>query len=140
MKKSELQKLIKEAIAEIKQENLNENPALMALGRAAATAAGAAAGEKLVDKYLEDDEDPNDEHSDELQQEGKLGKFLGGAAFVAALLAGNAKIDQSFYKDDAQIVQLEKDLLKAKEDKDKEKIKDITRKLKDRKIAVTQFK
>ena len=96
MKKSELQKLVKEAIEEVKQENL--------------------------------------------QQEGKLGKFLGGAAFVAALLAGNAKIDQSFYKDDAQIVQLEKDLLKAKEDKDKEKIKDITRKLKDRKIAVTQFK
>ena len=140
MKKSELQKLVKEAIAEVKQENLNENPALMGLARAAATAAGAAAGEKLVDKYLEDDEDPNDEHSDELQQEGKLGKFLGGAAFVAALLAGNAKIDQSFYKDDAQIVQLEKDLLKAKEDKDKEKIKDIARKLKDRKIAVTQFK
>ena len=86
MKKSDLQKIIKEAIAEVKQENLNENPALMALGRAAATAAGAAAGEKLVDKYLEDDEDPNDEYSDALQQEGKLGRFLGGAAFVAALL------------------------------------------------------
>ena len=69
MKKSELQKLIKEAIAEIKQENLNENPALMTLGRAAATAAGAAAGEKLVDKYLEDDEDPNDEHSNEIKEE-----------------------------------------------------------------------
>ena len=69
MKKSELQKLIKEAIAEIKQENLNENPALMALGRAAATAAGAAAGEKLVDKYLEDDEDPNDEYSNEIKEE-----------------------------------------------------------------------
>ena len=47
MKKSELQKLIKEAIAEIKQENLNENPALMALGRAAATAAGTAVGSKF---------------------------------------------------------------------------------------------
>ena len=69
MKKSELQKLVKEAIAEVKQENLNENPALMALGRAAATAAGAAAGEKLVDKYLEDDEDPNDEHSNEIKEE-----------------------------------------------------------------------
>ena len=140
MKKSELQKLIKEAIAEIKQENLNENPALMGLARAAATAAGAAAGEKLVDKYLEDDEDPNDEHSRKPQQEGKAAKFLGGLAFVAALLAGNAKIDQSFYKDDAQIVQLEKSLLQAKADNDKEKIKDIARKLKDRKIAVTQFK
>ena len=69
MKKSELQKLIKEAIAEIKQDNLNENPALMALGRAAATAAGAAAGEKLVDKYLEDDEDPNDKYSNEIKEE-----------------------------------------------------------------------
>ena len=69
MKKSELQKLIKEAIAEIKQENLNENPALMGLARAAATAAGVAAGEKLVDKYLEDDEDPNDEYSNEIKEE-----------------------------------------------------------------------
>ena len=69
MKKSELQKLIKEAIAEIKQENLNENPALMGLARAAATAAGAAAGEKLVDKYLEDDEDPNDKYSNEIKEE-----------------------------------------------------------------------
>ena len=69
MKKSELQKLIKEAIAEIKQENLNENPALMALGRAAATAAGTAVGSKFADKYLEDDEDPNDEHSNEIKEE-----------------------------------------------------------------------
>ena len=76
MKKSELQKLVKEAIAEIKQENLNENPALMALGRAAATAAGTAVGSKFADKYLEDDEDPNDEHSREPQQEGKAAKFL----------------------------------------------------------------
>lgn len=140
MKKSELQKLVKEAIAEVKQENLNENPALMALGRAAATAAGAAAGEKLVDKYLEDDEDPNDEYSRKSQQEGKAAKFLGGLAFVAALLAGNAKIDQDFYDNDPRIVQLEKSLLQAKADNDKEKIKNIARKLKDRKIAVTQFK
>ena len=69
MKKSELQKLIKEAIAEIKQENLNENPALMGLARVAAASAGAAAGEKLVDKYLEDDEDPNDEYSNEIKEE-----------------------------------------------------------------------
>ena len=69
MKKSDLQKIIKEAIAEVKQENLNENPALMGLARAAATAAGAAAGEKLVDKYLEDDEDPNDKHSNEIREE-----------------------------------------------------------------------
>ena len=96
MKKSELQKLVKEAIAEIKQE--------------------------------------------ELQQEGKLGKILGGVAFVAALLAGNAKLDQSFYKNDPQIIQLEKDLLKAKESGNREEIKDITRKLKNRKIVVTPFK
>ena len=69
MKKSELQKLIKEAIAEIKQENLNENPALMALGRAAATAAGTAVGSKFADKYLEDDEDPNDKYSNEIKEE-----------------------------------------------------------------------
>ena len=140
MKKSELQKLVKEAIAEIKQDNLNENPALMALGRAAATDAGTAVGSKFADKYLEDDEDPNDEHSRKSQQEGKAAKFLGGLAFVAALLAGNAKIDQDFYDNDSQIVQLEKSLLQAKADNDKEKIKDIARKLKDRKIAVTQFK
>lgn len=69
MKKSDLQKIIKEAIAEVKQENLNENPALMGLARTAATAAGAAAGEKLVDKYLEDDEDPNDEYSNKIKEE-----------------------------------------------------------------------
>ena len=72
MKKSDLQKIIKEAIAEVKQENLNENPALMGLARVAASSAGAAAGEKLVDKYLEDDEDPNDEHSDKFQQENEI--------------------------------------------------------------------
>ena len=96
MKRRDLHKIVKEAIAEIKQE--------------------------------------------ELQQEGKLGKILGGVAFVAALLAGNAKLDQSFYKNDPQIIQLEKDLLKAKESGDKEKIKDIARKLKNRKIVVTPFK
>ena len=69
MKKSDLQKIIKEAIAEVKQENLNENPALMALGRAAATAAGTAVGSKFADKYLEDDEDPNDKYSNEIKEE-----------------------------------------------------------------------
>ena len=68
MNKLEIKNLVKEAIQEIKQENL--------------------------------------------QQEGKLGRILGGAAFVAALLAGNAKLDQSFYKNDPQIIQLEKDLHK----------------------------
>ena len=96
MNKLEIKNLVKEAIQEIKQENL--------------------------------------------QQEGKLGKILGGVAFVAALLAGNAKLDQSFYKNDPQIIQLEKDLLRAKESGDKEKIKDIARKLKNRKIVVTPFK
>ena len=96
MNKLEIKNLVKEAIQEIKQENL--------------------------------------------QQEGKLGKILGGVAFVTALLAGNAKLDQSFYKNDPQIIQLEKDLLRAKESVDKEKIKDIARKLKNRKIVVTPFK
>ena len=72
MKKSDLLKIVKEAITEVKQENLNENPALMALGRVAATAAGAAAGEKLVDKIFDYDEDPNDEHSDKFQQENEI--------------------------------------------------------------------
>ena len=67
-------------------------------------------------------------------------KILGGVAFVTALLAGNAKLDESFYKNDPQIIQLEKDLLRAKESGDKEKIKDIARKLKNRKIVVTPFK
>ena len=96
MNKLEIKNLVKEAIQEIKQENL--------------------------------------------QQEGKLGKILGGVAFVAALLAGNAKLDQSFYKNDPQIIQLEKNLLKAKESGNREEIKDITRKLKNRKIVVTPFK
>jgi hypothetical protein len=79
-------------------------------------------------------------NQENLQQEGKAAKFLGGLAFVAALLAGNARIDQSFYENDPQIVQLEKDLLQAKEDEDKGKIKDLALKIKNRKIAVTQFK
>ena len=96
MKKSELEELVKEAIEEVNQANL--------------------------------------------QEEWKAAKFLGGLAFVAALLAGNAKIYQDFYNKDPRIDQLEKSLLQAKADNDKEKIKDIARKLKDRKIAVTQFK
>ena len=79
-------------------------------------------------------------YQEDLNTEGRTAKFLGGLAFVAALFAGNARIDQSFYENDPQIVQLEKDLLQAKELKDKEKIKDLARQIKDRKIAVTQFK
>ena len=136
MKKSDLQKIIKEAIAEVKQENLNENPALMALGRVAATAAGAAAGEKLVDKYLEDDEDPNDEHSDELQQEGKLGKFLGGAALLAALLMGNAKLNDKIYDQSPKLKVLVQNLKKAKADGNEELVDKIEDQIKFQKIRI----
>ena len=48
----------------INGDKMNENPALMALGRAAATGAGTAIGDKLGDKMLGDeDEDPDDEHT-----------------------------------------------------------------------------
>jgi len=51
----------------IKGDKVNENPALMALGRAAATGAGTALGDKLGSKIMGDeDEDPDDEHTDEM--------------------------------------------------------------------------
>ena len=96
MKKSELQKLVKEAIEEVKQENL--------------------------------------------QPEGKISRILGGAALLAALLMGNAKLNNKIYDQSPKLKVLVQKLEKAKADNDKEKIKDIARKLKDRKIAVTQFK
>ena len=136
MKKSDLQKIIKEAIAEVKQETLNENPALMALGRAAATAAGAAAGEKLVDKYLEDDEDPNDEYSNKLNKEGKLSKILGGAALLAALLMGNAKLNNKIYDQSPKLKVLVQKLEKAKADGDEKLVDKIEDQIKFQKIRI----
>ena len=136
MKKSELQKLIKEAIAEIKQENLNENPALMSLGRVAARAAGTAVGAKFADKYLEDDEDPNDEHSLKPQQEGKLGKILGGAALLAALLMGNAKLNDKIYDQSPKLKVLVQKLEKAKADGNKELVDKIEDQIKFQKIRI----
>ena len=136
MKKSDLQKIIKEAIAEVKQETLNENPALMALGRAAATAAGAAAGEKLVDKYLEDDEDPNDEYSNKLNKEGKLSKILGGAALLAALLMGNAKLNNKIYDQSPKLKVLVQKLEKAKADGNEKLVDKIEDQIKFQKIRI----
>ena len=136
MKKSELQKLIKEAIAEIKQENLNENPALMSLGRVAARAAGTAVGAKFADKYLEDDEDPNDEHSLKPQQEGKLGKILGGAALLAALLMGNAKLNDKIYDQSPKLKVLVQKLEKAKADGNEELVDKIEDQIKFQKIRI----
>ena len=61
----------------IKQDKMNENPALMALGRAAATGAGTALGDKLGSKLMGDeDEDPDDEHTNELGIDPGIGKFF----------------------------------------------------------------
>ena len=83
MKKSELQKLVKEAIAEVKQE--------------------------------------------ELQQEGKFGKFLSGVALLAALVAGNSKINNQIYDQSPKLKVLVQNLEKAKAEARKtlRKIKDI---------------
>ena len=78
MKKSELQKLVKEAIEEVKQENL--------------------------------------------QPEGKISRILGGAALLAALLMGNAKLNNKIYDQSPKLKVLVQKLEKAKADKDQEKI------------------
>ena len=81
MKKSELQKLVKEAIEEVKQENL--------------------------------------------QQEGKLGKILGGAALLAALLMGNAKLNNKIYDQSPKLKVLVQKLEKAKADGNEELVDKI---------------
>ena len=92
MKKSELQKLVKEAIEEIKQENL--------------------------------------------QQEGKLGKFLGGAALLAALLMGNSKINNQIYDQSPKLKVLVQKLEKAKADGNEELIDKIEDQIKFQKIRI----
>ena len=81
MKKSELQKLVKEAIEEVKQENL--------------------------------------------QQEGKLGRILGGAALLAALLMGNAKLINKIYDQSPKLKVLVQKLEKAKADGNEELVDKI---------------
>ena len=92
MKKFELQKLVKEAIAEVKQE--------------------------------------------ELQQEGKLGKILGGAALLAALLMGNAKLNDKIYDQSPKLKVLVQNLEKAKAEGNEELVDKIEDQIKFQKIRI----
>ena len=92
MKKSELHKLVKEAIEEVKQENL--------------------------------------------QQEGKLGKILGGAALLAALLMGNSKINNQIYDQSPKLKVLVQDLEKAKAEGNEELVDKIEDQIKFQKIRI----
>ncbi len=92
MKKSELHKLVKEAIEEVKQENL--------------------------------------------QQEGKLGKILGGAALLAALLMGNAKLNDKIYDQSPKLKVLVQKLEKAKADGNEELVDKIEDQIKFQKIRI----
>ena len=92
MKKSELQKLVKEAIEEVKQENL--------------------------------------------QQEGKLGRILGGAALLAALLMGNASLNNKIYNQSPKLKVLVQNLEKAKADGNKELVDKIEDQIKFQKIRI----
>tara|TARA_B100000424_G_C22741860_1_gene401497 strand:- start:6 stop:296 length:291 start_codon:yes stop_codon:yes gene_type:complete len=92
MKKSELQKLVKEAIEEVKQENL--------------------------------------------QQEGKLGRILGGAALLAALLMGNAKLNNKIYDQSPKLKVLVQKLEKAKADGNEELVDKIEDQIKFQKIRI----
>ena len=92
MKKSELQKLVKEAIVEVKQE--------------------------------------------ELQQEGKLGKILGGAALLAALLVGNAKLNDKIYDQSPKLKVLVQKLEKAKAEGNEKLVDKIEDQIKFQKIRI----
>ena len=92
MRKSELQKLVKEAIEEVKQENL--------------------------------------------QQEGKLGRILGGAALLAALLMGNAKLNDKIYDQSPKLKVLVQKLEKAKADGNEELVDKIEDQIKFQKIRI----
>ena len=92
MKKSELHKLVKEAIEEVKQENL--------------------------------------------QQEGKLGRILGGAALLAALLMGNAKLNNKIYDQSPKLKVLVQKLEKAKADGNEELVDKIKDQIKFQKIRI----
>ena len=92
MKKSELQKLVKEAIEEVKQENL--------------------------------------------QPEGKISKILGGAALLAALLMGNAKLNNKIYDQSPKLKVLVQKLEKAKKANNKELVDKIEKEIKFQKIRI----
>ena len=92
MKKSELQKLVKEAIEEVKQENL--------------------------------------------QPEGKISRILGGAALLAALLMGNAKLNDKIYDQSPKLKVLVQKLEKAKKANNKELVDKIEKEIKFQKIRI----
>ena len=92
MKKSELQKLVKEAIEEVKQENL--------------------------------------------QPEGKISRILGGAALLAALLMGNAKLNNKIYDQSPKLKVLVQKLEKAKADGNEELVDKIEDQIKFQKIRI----
>ena len=92
MKKSELQKLVKEAIEEVKQENL--------------------------------------------QREGKISRILGGAALLAALLMGNAKLNNKIYDQSPKLKVLVQKLEKAKADGNEELVDKIEDQIKFQKIRI----
>ena len=92
MKKFELQKLVKEAIEEVKQENL--------------------------------------------QPEGKISKILGGAALLAALLMGNAKLNNKIYDQSPKLKVLVQKLEKAKADGNEELVDKIEDQIKFQKIRI----
>ena len=92
MKKSELHKLVKEAIEEVKQENL--------------------------------------------QPEGKISRILGGAALLAALLMGNAKLNNKIYDQSPKLKVLVQKLEKAKADGNEELVDKIEDQIKFQKIRI----
>ena len=92
MKKSELQKLVKEAIEEVKQENL--------------------------------------------QPEGKISRILGGAALLAALLMGNAKLNNKIYDQSPKLKVLVQKLEKDKADGNEELVDKIEDQIKFQKIRI----
>ena len=92
MKKSELQKLVKEAIAEVKQE--------------------------------------------ELQQEGKFSKFLSGVALLAALVAGNSKMNDQIYDQSPKLKVLVQKLEKAKAEGNEDLVDKIEDQIKFQKIRI----
>ena len=92
MKKFELQKLVKEAIEEVKQENL--------------------------------------------QPEGKISRILGGAALLAALLMGNAKLNNKIYDQSPKLKVLVQKLEKAKADGNEELVDKIEDQIKFQKIRI----
>ena len=92
MKKSDLQQIVKEAIAEVKQENL--------------------------------------------QQEGKFGKFLSGVALLAALVAGNSKMNDQIYDQSPKLKVLVQKLEKAKAEGNEDLVDQIEDQIKFQKIRI----